>query len=185
MHSLRKHLENISSITIICGMTYSKYLWQSLRCHLHFFHSSFSSFSLSWGKKHNLPSLQQKYSIRSKKQMTTITRESAVSWLVVFLYFRVSFISGLSRQGWITYYACLWHHLFTHVYPSLSTFYPVYSCLPKFIHVLPRLLMFTQVYPQFLPLTHVHPSLSTFYPVYPCLPKFIHILPRLLMFTHL
>ena len=52
MHSPQKHLENnISSITIICGMTYSKKLSQSLRCHRHFFHSSFySSFSFSWEK---------------------------------------------------------------------------------------------------------------------------------------
>ena len=34
-------LEEISSITIIFGMTYSKHLCQSLRCHLLFFHSSF------------------------------------------------------------------------------------------------------------------------------------------------
>ena len=41
----------ISLNTIICGMTYSKYLCQSLCCHLHFFHSSFySSFSFSWEK---------------------------------------------------------------------------------------------------------------------------------------
>ena len=52
MHSPQKHFENnISSITIICSMTYSKHLSQSLLCHPHFFHSSFySSFSFSWGK---------------------------------------------------------------------------------------------------------------------------------------
>ena len=52
MHSLQKHLEtNISSITIICSMTYSKHLRQSLLYHRHFFHSSFySSFSFSWEK---------------------------------------------------------------------------------------------------------------------------------------
>ena len=52
MHSLQKHLEtNISSITIICSMTYSKHLSQSLLYHRHFFHSSFhSSFSFSWEK---------------------------------------------------------------------------------------------------------------------------------------
>ena len=44
-------LEEISSITIIFGMTYSKYLSQSLLYHRHFFHSSFySSFSFSWEK---------------------------------------------------------------------------------------------------------------------------------------
>ena len=48
MHSPQKHLENnISSITIICGMTYSKNLSQSLGCHRHVFHSSFS---FSWEK---------------------------------------------------------------------------------------------------------------------------------------
>ena len=88
-------------------------------------------------------------------------------------------------------------------------FYPIYSRLPKFIHVLPcllvftevypcftRLLVFTQVYPCFTPFTRVYPSLSMFYPVYSCLPKFIHVypvhsclprfshvLPRLLIFT--
>ena len=52
MHSPQKHLEtNISSITIICGMIYSKHVSQSLRCYRHFFHSSFySSFSFSWEK---------------------------------------------------------------------------------------------------------------------------------------
>ena len=52
MHSPQKHLKtNISSITIICSMTYSKHLSQSLRCHPHFFHSSFYfSFSFSWEK---------------------------------------------------------------------------------------------------------------------------------------
>ena len=52
MHSPQKHLKsNISSITIICGMTNSKNLSQSLPCHRHFFHSSFySSFSFSWEK---------------------------------------------------------------------------------------------------------------------------------------
>ena len=52
MHSPQKHLEtNISSITIICSMTYSKHLSQSLLYHRHFFHSSFySSFSFSWEK---------------------------------------------------------------------------------------------------------------------------------------
>ena len=72
---------------------------------------------------------------------------------------------------------------FTHVYYSLSTFYPVSSCLPQFIHILPRLLMFTVVYPCFTRFNLVYPSLSMFYPVYPCVPKFIHILPRLPMFT--
>ena len=36
----------ISSNTIICGMTYSKYLCQSLRCHLHFFSLVFLLFVL-------------------------------------------------------------------------------------------------------------------------------------------
>ena len=42
----------ISSITIFCSMTHSKYLCRSLLCHLRVSHSSFySSFSFSWGKK--------------------------------------------------------------------------------------------------------------------------------------
>ena len=52
MHSLQKHLEtNISSITIICSMTYSKHLSQSLLYHRHFFHSSFTPRSPSPEKK--------------------------------------------------------------------------------------------------------------------------------------
>ena len=62
-------------------------------------------------------------------------------------------------------------------------FYPVYSYSPKFIHVLPRLLVFAKVYPFFTPFTPVYPSLPMSYPVYPCLPKFIHVLPRLLVFA--
>ena len=62
-------------------------------------------------------------------------------------------------------------------------FYPVYSYSPKFIHVLARLLVFTQVYPCFTPCTRVYLSLSMFYPVHPCLPKFIYVLPRLLVFA--
>ena len=57
MHSLQKQLEtNIRSITVICSVTYSRHLSQSLRCHRHFFfffflHLSFySSFSFSWEK---------------------------------------------------------------------------------------------------------------------------------------
>ena len=96
MHSLWKHLEtNISSITIICGMTYSKHLCKSLRCHLHFFHSSFySSFSFSWGKRYMY--------INNPSSIATETLDR--SWLkklhgnLLFLYFRVSFISVLSPE---------------------------------------------------------------------------------------
>ena len=46
--------------------------------------------------------MQQKHSNKIeadlKKQMTAISRESVVSWLVVFLYFPVSFISVLSQK---------------------------------------------------------------------------------------
>ena len=56
-----------------------------------------------WRIRHcDLPSLQQKNSNKIeadlKKQMTAIARESVVSWLVVFLYFRVIFISVLSPE---------------------------------------------------------------------------------------
>ena len=46
IHSLWKHMENISSITIICCMTYSKHLCQSLHCHLLFFSLVFLLFIL-------------------------------------------------------------------------------------------------------------------------------------------
>ena len=51
MHSPQKHLEtNISSITIIC-VCLTPNIWAHLRCHRHFFHSSFySSFSFSLEK---------------------------------------------------------------------------------------------------------------------------------------
>ena len=57
-HAVRGYtrcLENISSTTVICGMTYSKHLYRSLRCLLHFFHLSFySSFSFSWAVKNDV-----------------------------------------------------------------------------------------------------------------------------------
>ena len=43
IYSLRKHMENISSITIICGMTYSKHLCQSFHSHLLFFFTCLST----------------------------------------------------------------------------------------------------------------------------------------------
>ena len=133
----------ISSNTIICGVTYSKYLCQSLSCHLRCFHSSFySSFSFSWVKKSNLPPLQQDGSwfkeaisrIRNILLAWNLARvfvhfitsfnlpdsglsllngfdfyfdlfwmawdwkPAIVSWLAVFLSFRVSFISVLSAE---------------------------------------------------------------------------------------
>ena len=70
----------ISSITIICGMTYSKYLCQALRCNLRFFSSSFySSFSFSWEK--NIIFLHcSKIETDLKKQMTATARESIVGF---------------------------------------------------------------------------------------------------------
>ena len=92
IHSLRKHVEKISSITIIFSMTYSKHLCQSLRCHL-FFHSSFY-----YSFENNIIFFHCNRNTRTRWQMTAISRESVVSWLVVFLYFRVSFISVLSQK---------------------------------------------------------------------------------------
>ena len=86
-------LEEISSITIIFGMTYSKHLCQSLRWHLLFFHSSFY-----YSFENNIIFFHCNRNTRTRWQMTAISRESVVSWLVVFLYFRVSFISVLSKK---------------------------------------------------------------------------------------
>ena len=86
-------LEEISSITIIFGMTYSKHLCQSLRCHLLFFHSSFY-----YSFENNIIFFHCNRNTRTRWQMTAISRESVVLWLVVFLYFRVSFISVLSKK---------------------------------------------------------------------------------------
>ena len=86
-------LEEISSITIIFGMTYSKHLCQSFRCHLLFFHSSFY-----YSFENNIIFFHCNWNTRTRWQMTAISRESVVSWLVVFLYFRVSFISVLSKK---------------------------------------------------------------------------------------
>ena len=86
-------LEEISSITIIFGMTYSKHLYQSLRCHLLFFHSSFY-----YSFENNIIFFHCNRNTRTRWQMTAISRESVVSWLAVFLYFRVSFISVLSKK---------------------------------------------------------------------------------------
>ena len=86
-------LEEISSITIIFGMTYSKHLCQSFRCHLLFFHSSFY-----YSFENNIIFFHCNRNTRTRWQMTAISRESVVSWLVVFLYFRVSFISVLSAE---------------------------------------------------------------------------------------
>ena len=85
-------LEEISSITIIFGMTYSKHLCQSLRCHL-FFHSSFY-----YSFENNIIFFHCNRNTRTRWQMTAISRESVVSWLVVFLYLRVSFISVLNKK---------------------------------------------------------------------------------------
>ena len=86
-------LEEISSITIIFGMTYSKHLCQSFRCHLLFFQSSFY-----YSFENNIIFFHCNRNTRTRWQMTAISRESVVSWLVVFLYFRVSFISVLSKK---------------------------------------------------------------------------------------
>ena len=87
-------LEEISSITIIFGMTYSKHLCQSLRCHL-FFHSSFY-----YSFENNIIFFHCNRNTRTRWQMTAISRESVVSWLAVFLDFRVSFISVLKTENW-------------------------------------------------------------------------------------
>ena len=85
MHSLKKHLEaNVSSITIICSMTYSKRLSQSLLCHRHFFHSSFySSFSFSW-QKNNVIFLHCNRNARLNKIEADDSNCIFISWLVWF-----------------------------------------------------------------------------------------------------
>ena len=91
MHSLQKHLEtNISSIIIICSMTYSKHLSQSLLYHRHFFHSSFySSFSFFW-EKNNVIFLHCNRNTRLNKIEADDSNCTGIycifiSWLVWFL----------------------------------------------------------------------------------------------------
>ena len=88
----------ISSITIICGMTYSKYLCQALRCNPAFFCSTFySSFSFSYKK--NLIFLHySKIETDLKKQMTSIGRESIVGFHMTSLKFKLQKLSILLRS---------------------------------------------------------------------------------------
>ena len=53
----------------------------------------------------------------------------------------------------------------------------------QFIHDLPCLAMFTQVYARFTLFSHVYPSLYTMYTVYPWILQFLQDLTRLAMFT--
>ena len=94
MHSPQKHLEtNISSITIICSMTYSKHLSQSLRCHPHFFHSPFYfSFSFSWEKNNVIFLHCKRNTVRSTVRSTVI--------YCIFISGLVSFPLWVQKKKW-------------------------------------------------------------------------------------
>ena len=70
----------ISSITIICGMTYSKYLCQALRCNLRFLARLSTLRSPSPEKKNIIFFHYSKIETDLKKQMTSIGRESIVGF---------------------------------------------------------------------------------------------------------
>ena len=99
MHSPQKHLEsNISSITIICGMTNSKNLSQSLPCHRHFFHSSFySSFSFSW-EKNNVIFLHCNGNTRSNK--IEADDSNCTGTYSIFISRLVSFPLWVQKKKW-------------------------------------------------------------------------------------
>ena len=121
-------LKEISSITIIFGMTHSKHLCQSLRCHL-FFHSSFY-----YSFENNIIFFHCNRNTRTRWQMTAISRQSVVSWLVVFLYFRVSFISVLKKkkkENWSFFYVQKQNKIES----RFSFFFYFYFLIPKNIKI--------------------------------------------------
>ena len=88
----------ISSITIICSMTYSKYLCRSLRCHLRFLARLSTLRSPSPEKKNIIFFHYSKIETDLKKQMTSIGRESIVGFHMASLKFKLQKVSILLRS---------------------------------------------------------------------------------------
>ena len=97
MHSLRKHLESITSITLICGMTYSKHLFLSLCCHLDF---CFTYLSPPEKKKSSSIATEKRKEDRSWFKEANDSNCAVVYCIMIgwFLYFWVSFISVSSVE---------------------------------------------------------------------------------------
>ena len=77
------------------AVCYSKHVSQSLRCYRHFFHSSFySSFSFSW-EKNNVTFLHCNRNTRPNQDRSWWNQ---LHGNLLYLYFRVSFISVMSPE---------------------------------------------------------------------------------------
>ena len=85
----------ISSITIICGTTYPKYLCQALRCNLRFLARLSTLRSPSPEKKNIIFLHCSKIETDLKKQMTSIGWESIVGFHMTSLKFKLQKLSIL------------------------------------------------------------------------------------------